>query len=84
MSVGSKLLHDRLLHLDGQIGADRRDRVANVLRRLRILLEQEVDHDLRVAVVRRADDLLDAGDSLDRSSTGLRISLSTPSGDAPG
>ena len=61
-----ELLNDRLLHLRRQIRADRRDRVAHFLRRdVHVLVEQELDHDHRVAVVRLAHDALHAGDRAD-------------------
>src|SRR6185436_5071883 len=66
-------LQHRLLHLDGKIGADRRDRVANVLRAdLRILLEHEEVDDLGIAISGGAEDLIAAGDSLDRVLEGLQ------------
>ncbi len=65
-SVSLNLLDDRLLHLRRQIGADRRDRVAHLLRRdVQVLVEQELDHHHRVAVVRLAHDALHAGDRAD-------------------
>ena len=58
-----ELLDDRLLHLERQVGALRRDGVAQVLRRLgEVLPELELDHDEAEAVVRLAADVLHAAD----------------------
>ena len=76
---------DRLFQLRRQIGANARDRIADVLRRFRQRLrELELDHDAAEPVLRLPPHLLHTGDGRIASSTGSRTSRSTPSGEAPG